>query len=94
MASKLPNGHKLDGSGSTTQTVDSAEDMTTTHLHQNGHGSGHGGGGAAAADHHQQQPRQALVAVPEMCAYCFDVLDGELGGKGAGRRRPVFTDDA
>lgn len=69
------------GGGSTTQTLDKVH-----HHQQNGIG---------ADNQHQSRQNghfvQSLVAVPEMCAYCFDVLDGELGGKGV-QRTPSFTD--
>lgn len=92
MTSKMPNGND-GGGGSSTQTLDSAASYNGT---SNGHGesngvsngvltNGHGGGGGGGFE--------ALVAVPEMCSYCFDVLDGELGGKGV-KRQPCFTDVA
>lgn len=82
MSSKQHNGHGNDTtSGSSTQTLSNGDrNGTANGSTANGHGS------------KQRQPL-GLVAVPEMCSFCFDVLDGELGGKGV-QRQPCFIDDA
>lgn len=96
MASKLPNGNDHAGGGSSTQTLDSDSPAAyngTTNGHGEQNGSASGGSNGVATNGHAAKYAEALVAVPEMCSYCFDVLDGELGGKGV-KRPPCFTDVA
>lgn len=37
---------------------------------------------------------QGLVAVPEMCSYCFEVLDNELQSLEKQLARPSFSNDS
>lgn len=69
----------------------SSSSTTTT---VNGH---HAGGGKisidATANGVAKNP-QTLVAVPEMCSYCFDVLDNELQSSQKQLARPSFSNDS
>lgn len=61
----------------------------------NGHSNGHTNGFASNghSNGYNTNDRPELVAIPEMCSYCFDVLDCELNNHG----RPVepsFTNDS
>lgn len=101
MASKLPNGNEHAG-GSSTQTLDSdsvaayngtSSSSSSANGHADTNGAASGSGNGVTANGHGTRYAEALVAVPEMCSYCFDVLDSELGGKGV-KRQPCFTDAA
>lgn len=61
--------------------------MMNNEHHMNGFAATNGHGGGAGGHHHHNK-----VANPEMCAYCFDVLNAELNNVGE-PRRPNFTND-
>lgn len=53
----------------------------------NGHSSSNGNGFCNGSDAVEQ------IAVPEMCFYCFEVLDAELHNLDV-PNEPIFTNDA
>lgn len=62
------------------------------HSKTNGHvGNGHVGNGHLANGYTNGYAEQ--VAVPEMCFYCFDVLNAELNNTDVSTS-PSFTNDA
>lgn len=69
----------------------------TNHDANGGHAAQNGHSHAATNGHsngfHHFSDEECSVATPEMCSYCFDVLESELNNYGS-PAKPNFTNDA
>lgn len=90
MASKqLMNGGGGGGGGGGGPSSGGSSSTTTTTVNNAGHKISID----ATANGVNRHP-QSLVAVPEMCSYCFEVLDNELESLERQLTRPSFSNDS
>lgn len=84
MASKRQNNHQMHN-GHNNYANSNGHSATNGHSSTtNGHSSTNG---------HSNGYQEHELATPDMCAYCFEVLDCELNNYGA-PSEPNFTNDA